>query len=60
MIQIISFVDMWHCNKNPIYVFPEKELYGLQIHLSVSDLYIPRIGPHTFLRLKRDADPGYK
>jgi hypothetical protein len=39
-----------HCNENPIYVFPEKELIGLRpiahIHVSVSDLYIPRIGPH--------------
>ncbi len=35
-----------HCNENPIYVFPEKELRGLRpifhIHVSVSDLYIPR------------------
>ena len=33
-----------------IYVFPEKELGDLSpnfhIHVSVSDLYIPRIGPH--------------
>ncbi len=39
-----------HCNENPIYVFPEKELRGLSpyfhIHVSVSDLYIPRIAPH--------------
>ncbi len=38
------------CNENPIYVFPEKELSGLNpnfhIHVFVSDLYIPRIGPH--------------
>ena len=37
-----------HCNKNPIYVFPEMKLRGLApssyIHVSVSDLYIPRIG----------------
>ncbi len=42
------------CNKNPIYVFPEKELRGLSpnfhIHVSVNDLYIPRIGPHIFLQ----------
>ncbi len=35
-----------HCNENPIYVFPEKELRGLSpnfhIHVSVSDLHIPR------------------
>ncbi len=43
-----------HCNKNPIYVFPEKILRGLspnfRIHVSVSDLYIQRIGPHIFLQ----------
>jgi hypothetical protein len=41
------------CNENPIYVFPEKELRGLRpkfhIHVSVSDLYIPRISQHIFL-----------
>ncbi len=39
-----------HFNENSIYVFPEKELRGLSpnfhIHVSVSDLYIPRISPH--------------
>jgi len=39
-------------------VFPEKELRGLSpnsyIHVSVSDLYIPRIGPHTWLHQNRD------
>jgi hypothetical protein len=36
-----------HCNENPIYVLPEKELRGLRpnfpIHVSVSDFYTPRI-----------------
>jgi hypothetical protein len=36
------------CTENPIYVFPEMKLHGLipysYIHVSVSDLYIPRIG----------------
>ncbi len=40
-----------HCKENPIYVFFFWELRGLspnfQIHVSVSDLFIPRIGPHT-------------
>jgi hypothetical protein len=40
-----------HCNENPIYVFLFWELRGLSpnfhIHVSVRDLYIPRIGPHT-------------
>jgi hypothetical protein len=39
--------------RNPIYVFPEKELRGhspnFHMHVSVSDLYIPSIGPHIFL-----------
>jgi hypothetical protein len=39
-----------HCYENPIYVFLFWELRGLSpnfhIHVSVSDLYIPRIGPH--------------
>jgi hypothetical protein len=37
-----------HCNENSIYVFLEKEFRGLSpnfhIHVSVNDLYIPRIG----------------
>ncbi len=36
-----------HCNGNPIYLFPEKELRGpspnFHIHLYVSDLCVPRI-----------------
>ncbi len=39
-----------HCNKNPIYVFLFWELCGLSpnfhFHVSVIDLYIPRIGLH--------------
>jgi hypothetical protein len=39
-----------HCKENPIYVFLSLELHGLSpnIHIPVpvSDLYIPRIGPH--------------
>ncbi len=39
-----------HCNENPIYVFLFWELRGLSpnlhIHVSMSDLYIPRIGLH--------------
>jgi hypothetical protein len=41
-----------HCNENHISVFPEKEFYRLcpnfHIHVSVNDLYIPRISPHTY------------
>jgi hypothetical protein len=51
-----------HCNENINYVFPEKELCGLSpnIHIlvSVSDLFIPRIGPHIFLQQNMQTDPG--
>jgi hypothetical protein len=37
-------------SESSIYVFPEKELLSLSpnfhIDVSVSDLYIPRLGPH--------------
>ncbi len=50
-----------HCNENPIYVFPKKELPLLSpnfhIHVSVSDLYIPRIGPHTIFSCSRIGRP---
>ncbi len=46
-----------HCKENPIYVFLFWELRGLShnfhIHVSVSDLYIPRIGPHTVFSCSR-------
>ena len=39
-----------HCNGNSVYIFLFWELRGLSpnfhSHVSVSDLYIPRIGPH--------------
>jgi hypothetical protein len=51
-----------HCKENPIYVFSEKELPGLHpifyIHVYVSDLYIPRIGPHILLQQNRQTDHG--
>ncbi len=41
---------MIHCNGNSVYIFRFWELRGLSpnchIHVSVSDLYIPRISPH--------------
>ncbi len=54
-----------HCN-DPFYVFLFWELRcfssNFQIHVSVSDLYIPRIGPHIFphilLQQNRQTDPG--
>jgi hypothetical protein len=51
-----------HCNEKSSYVFPEKELRGLSpnfhIHVSVSDLYIPRIGPQISLQQNRLTDCG--
>ncbi len=45
-----------HCNGNSVYIFLFWELRGLSpkfhIHVSVSDLYIPRIGPHISSRRK--------
>jgi hypothetical protein len=45
-----------------MHVFPEKKLLGispnLHIHVSVSDLYIPRIHPHIFLQQNRQTDGG--
>jgi hypothetical protein len=51
---------LMHCNENPIYVFPEKELRSLSpnfhIHVPVSGLEVPRIGQHIFRHLKRQTD----
>jgi hypothetical protein len=42
-----------HCKEDPIYVFPEMKLPGLNpnfhIHVSVSNLYIPIIDLPIFL-----------
>jgi hypothetical protein len=42
-----------HCKENLNYVVPEKKLLGLNpnfhIHVSVSDLYIPTIGPPIYI-----------
>jgi hypothetical protein len=50
------------CKENLIYVFLSRELRGLspnfQIHVFVSNLYIPRIGPHISLQQNRQTDPG--
>ncbi len=51
-----------HCKENPVYVFLFWELrclsFSFHIHVSVSDLYIPRIGPHISLQLNSQTDPG--
>jgi hypothetical protein len=52
---------LMHCTENPIYVFPDMKLCGLvpnsYIHISVSDLYIPRIGLPIWLPQNRQTDP---
>ncbi len=49
-----------HCIENLSYVFLEKKLLclspSIHIHVSVSDLYIPMIGPHIFLQQNRQTD----
>ena len=49
-----------HCNENPNYVFLFWELRRLSpnfyIHVSVCDLYIPRIGSRIFLQKNRQID----
>ncbi len=48
-----------HCNGNTIYVFPEMKLCGLilnsYIHVSVSDLYISRMGLPILLQQNRQT-----
>jgi hypothetical protein len=48
--------------ENPNYIFTEKKLHGhssnFHIHVSVSDLYIPTIGPSTFWQQNTQTDCG--
>ncbi len=50
------------CDENPIYVFPERNCVAsvpnFHIHVSVSDLYNPRIEPLISLQQNRQADRG--
>jgi hypothetical protein len=60
--QYICNTALVHCIENPIYVFLFWELRNLSpnfhIHVSVSALYIPRIGSHIFLQQNRQIDCG--
>ncbi len=51
-----------HFTKKPIDIFPEMKLHGLvpnsYIHVSVSDLHIPRIGLPICLQQNRQTNPG--
>ncbi len=57
--QVLQDSNTVHCNGNYDYIFLSWELLGLSpsfhIHVSVSDLNIPRIGPHNFLQQKRQT-----
>ncbi len=55
-LQYFHFFEL-HSNGNPIYVFLGVSL-NFHIRVSVSELYIPRIGPHIFLQQKRQIDRG--
>ncbi len=52
------FLNILHCIKNSLYVFLETKMHGLvpfsYIHVSASNLYIPRIGlPNSVLEIAR-------
>jgi hypothetical protein len=51
-----------HNTENSKHIIPEKQLRGLspnfQIHVSVSDLYIPAIGLLILLKENTLTDPG--
>ncbi len=51
-----------HCEEGPIYVFPEMKLRGFvpnfRIHVSVSNLYIPTIGPPILMEQNMQTDCG--
>jgi hypothetical protein len=55
-------LGLLHFKEISIYVFPEKQLCGLSsnfhIHVSVSDVYIPTIGPPLFLEQNMRIDGG--
>jgi hypothetical protein len=59
-----SFLLWMHCKENPINVFLFWELRSLSptfhIHVSGSDLYIPRIGPHISMPQNRHTDTAWK
>ncbi len=63
VVAVVPVPDvLTQCKENPTYVFLFWELRGLSpnfhIHVSVSDLYIPRIAPHISLQQNRQTDPG--
>ncbi len=61
-MSLYIFLFWQHCKEVPIYVFPEIKLCGLfpnfHIPVSVSDLYIPTIGPPILLQQIRHVEIG--
>ncbi len=58
--QHIFYCSILYCKEGLIYVFSEKALHGLgsnfDIHVSVSNLYNPRIAPHIFRQADRSRE----
>jgi hypothetical protein len=58
----VTFLSRSRCQQDPIDVFPEMKLRGLipnfPVHVSVSDLFIPTIGPPILLQQNRRTDRG--
>jgi hypothetical protein len=59
--KIPSVQHVLHCTENPMHVVQEMKLHYLvpnsYIHVTVSDLYIPRIGLPILLQQNRQTDP---
>ncbi len=57
-----GFLNILALQRNSILLILFWELRGLSpnfdIHVTVSDLYIPRISPHIFLQQNRQTDGG--
>jgi hypothetical protein len=53
-------VGIIHCNESPIYalLFWECRAAEFHIHVYLTDLYIPVIGPHIWLQQNRETNPG--
>jgi hypothetical protein len=64
MVLSYLFRLLLHCNENPIYVFLFWELRGLspnfRIHVSVSDLCIPRISPQSTYFLQQNKHIAHR
>ncbi len=54
------YCTVLHCKQYPIYVFLEMKLFPIStfMYVSVSDLYIPSIGPPILLQQNRQTHGG--